>query len=51
MKCSLYYIYSFVYLFFGKLYNKNCIFGGQSYQHHQSDLEIDIILQPTAPYT
>ena len=34
-----------VHFVFGKFDNQNGVFGGQSDQHHQSDLEINIVLQ------
>ena len=34
-----------VYFVFGEFDNQNGVFGGQSDQHHQSDLEINIVLQ------
>ena len=51
MNGSLYSIDSFIHLYFGKFHNQNGILSSQTNKRHQSDLEIDIILQSRYPNT
>ena len=51
VKCSFHNIDSTVYLLFGKLYNQDSVLGSQAHQHHETYLEVDIVLESTRPHT
>ena len=42
---------AFLNLFLGKFHDQDGVLGHQAHEHHQSDLEIDIVFQPAYPDT
>ena len=51
MKRGFYHVYPTVYLLFGELYNQDGVLGSQSDKHHETYLEVDIVLESARPHT